>query len=54
MGKAFFEAIPGLLVSDELKDILELATVDKVKVSRDRKEIRIYLISPRLIQKKNI
>ena len=54
MGKAFFEAIPGLEVSEELKSLLELATVDKVKVSKDRKEIRIYLISPRLIQKKNI
>ncbi len=54
MGKAFFEAIPGLEVSEELKSLLELATVDKVKVSKDRKEIRLYLISPRLIQKKNI
>ncbi len=54
MGKAFFEAIPGLKVSEELEGLLSLASIEKVKVSKDRSEIRIYLVSPRLIQKKSI
>lgn len=54
MGKPFFEAIPAPEVSEEMRALLELVTVDKVKVSRDRKNLRIYLISPRLIHKKNI
>ena len=54
MAKPFFEAIPGLEVSDEMRALLELTTIDRVQVSRDRKNLRIYLISPRLIHKKNI
>ncbi|MBQ1930592.1 MAG: hypothetical protein II347_00420, partial [Lachnospiraceae bacterium] len=54
MAKPFFEAIPGLEVSDEMRALLELTTIDRVQVSRDRKNLRIYLVSPRLIHKKNI
>ena len=54
MSKPFFEAIPSLEVSEELRALLELTTVDKVKVTKDRTSIRIYLTSPRLISKRNI
>ena len=54
MAKPFFEAIPGLEVSEEMRALLELTTIEQVKVSKDRKNLRIYLTSPRLIHKKNI
>jgi DNA polymerase-3 subunit alpha (Gram-positive type) len=54
LGKPFFEAIPGLEVPDEMRELLKLTTVEKVKISKDRTNICIYLTSPRLIQKKNI
>ncbi len=54
MGKPFFEAIPGLQVQEDMRELLEMTTVEKIRVTPDRSQMRIYLASPRLIQKKNI
>ncbi len=54
MAKQFWEVLPGLQVSDEMREILSFATVEKVSASRDRSSLRIYLCSERLIHKRNI
>ena len=38
----------------ELRELLELVMVEKVAMTKDRSSIRIYIVSPRLIHKKNI
>ncbi len=54
MEKKFCEVVPGLTVSDELRDLLEMVFVEKVTAKKDRSEIRIYIVSDRLIHKRNI
>ena len=54
MGKKFWEVIPRLQVSDEMRELLELVTVEKVTTDRERSFIRLYIESERLIQKRNI
>lgn len=54
MEKPFLEVFPGLHIGEELKELLKLVTVEKVTMTKDRSSIRIYIVSPRLIHKKNI
>ncbi len=54
MAKGFLEVFPGLHITDELRELLNLVEVEKVASNRDRSSIRVYLISPRLIHKQNI
>ena len=54
MEKPFLEVFPGLHIADELKELLNLVMVEKVTMPRDRSSVRIYIVSPRLIHKKNI
>ena len=54
MGKKFWEVIPRLQVSDEMRELLELVTVEKVTTDRERSFIRLYIESERLRQKRNI
>ncbi|MCD2491620.1 PolC-type DNA polymerase III [Lacrimispora sp. NSJ-141] len=54
MGKKFWEVIPQLQVSDEMRELLELVTIEKVVANKDRSSIRIYIVSERLIHKRNI
>ncbi len=54
MSKPFFDALPTLELSQELHELLSLAEIEKVKVVKEQNRIRIYLVSPRLIHKKNI
>ena len=54
MAKQFWEVLPTLQVSDEMRELLSFATVEKVSASRDRSSLRIYLCSERLIHKRNI
>ena len=54
MEKPFLEVFPGLHIADELRELLELVTVEKITMTKDRSSIRIYIVSPRLIHKKNI
>ena len=48
------EVFPGLHIADELRELLNLVMVEKVSMTKDRSSIRIYIVSPRLIHKKNI
>ena len=54
MSKKFMEVIPDLQVGDDLREILNLVEVEKVVLSKDRTTLRIYILSQRLIPKKNI
>ena len=52
--KAFLEVFPGLHMTEQMQELLNLVNVDRVSMSRDRSSIRVYIESPRLIHKKNI
>ena len=54
MTKKFLEVFPGLKIAEELRELLNLVEVPKVASTRDRSSIRIYIESPRLIQKEII
>ena len=54
MEKPFLEVFPGLHIGEELKELLKLVMVEKVAMPKDRSSLRIYIVSPRLIHKKNI
>lgn len=54
MAKTFLEVFPGLQITADLQELLNLVHVEKVTTTRDRSSIRIYLVSPRLIHKQNI
>ena len=54
MAKKFLEVFPGLHITDDLQELLNLVDVEKVTSNRDRSSIRIYINSPRLIHKQNI
>ncbi len=41
-------------MTEQMTELLGLVEVEKVSMSRDRGSIRVYLVSPRLIHKKNI
>lgn len=52
--KTFLEVFPGLRMTDQMQELLNLVDVEKVSMTRDRGSIRISIISPRLIHKKSI
>ncbi|MCD8222241.1 MAG: PolC-type DNA polymerase III [Clostridiales bacterium] len=52
--KAFLEVFPGLHMTEEMEGLLKLVEVDRVTMTSDRSLIRVYIVSPRLIHKKNI
>ena len=54
MEKPFLEVFPGLHIGEELKELLKLVMVEKIAMPKDRSSLRIYIVSPRLIHKKNI
>ena len=54
MAKAFLEVFPDLGVGSELAELLTLVEVEKVTSSRDRSSLRVYIVSTRLIAKKDI
>ncbi len=54
MSQKFFEAFPTLQTSDEMQQLLEMATVSKISCNRDRTRLRVYLVSERLIEKEQI
>ena len=54
MEKPFLDVFPGLHIGEELKELLKLVMVEKVAMPKDRSSLRIYIVSPRLIHKKNI
>ena len=54
MAKHFSEVFPDLRMEEDLRELLSLAEVERVTSNRERSSIRIYLVSPRLIEKKDI
>lgn len=52
--KAFLEVFPGLHMTDQMQELLTLVNVDRVSMTRDRSSLRVYIVSPRLIDKRNI
>ncbi|MBQ6856981.1 MAG: PHP domain-containing protein, partial [Lachnospiraceae bacterium] len=54
MEKPFLEVFPGLHIGEELKELLKLVMVERIAMPKDRSSLRIYIVSPRLIHKKNI
>lgn len=41
-------------MTDQMQELLTLVSVDRVSMTRDRSSLRVYIISPRLIDKRNI
>lgn len=54
MAKMFLDVFPDLNIADEFRELLKLVQVERVSTPRDRSSIRIYIVSPRLIHKKQI
>ena len=52
--KGFLEVFPGLHMTDQMQELLSLVEVERVSMTRDRSSIRVFIVSPRLIHKKNI
>ena len=52
--KGFLEVFPGLHMTDQMKELMGMVKVDRVSMTRDRRLIRVYIESPRLIHRKNI
>ncbi|MEW4413909.1 PolC-type DNA polymerase III [Clostridium sp. AN503] len=52
--KGFLEVFPGLHMTDQMQELLSLVEVERVSMTRDRSSIRVSIVSPRLIHKKNI
>ena len=52
--KVFLEVFPDLHMTTEMEELLKLVDVERVSSTRDRSSIRIYIVSQRLIHKKNI
>ena len=54
MAKKFLDVFPDLHMTEEMKGLMSMVDVEKVSTPRDRSALRIYIVSSRLIHKKNI
>lgn len=54
MANMFLEVFPNLNIAGEFKELLKLVEVERVSATRDRSSIRVYIVSSRLIHKKEI
>ncbi|HJC46738.1 MAG TPA: PolC-type DNA polymerase III [Candidatus Lachnoclostridium pullistercoris] len=54
MAKPFPEVFPDLHMEEELQELLKLVEVERVASNRERSSLRVYIVSPRLIRKKDI
>lgn len=54
MSKRFLEVFPELRIADELKELFKLVEVERISAPRDKSSLRVYINSPRLIDKRNI
>lgn len=52
--KAFLEVFPGLTLAEQMEELMRLVEVERVSMPRDRSQLRVYLVSPRLIHHKMI
>lgn len=51
MGKPFFDVFPTLKLNNEIKDIMEQTSVEKISATKRKDFLRVYLFSKRLIEK---
>ena len=51
---AFFDTFPELKLKDNLKDLFGMTQVEKITVSKSKSVLKIKLLSPRLIEKKQL
>ena len=49
--KAFLEVFPNLHITADFEELLKLVKVERVSATRSRSSIRVYLYSPRIIEK---
>ncbi len=54
MSKSYFDVFPTLKLDKKLHDLMEQTVVERVSATSRKDFLRIYLSSPRLIQKKDI
>ncbi len=54
MAKSFLEVFPDLHMTAEMNELFRLVCVERVSSTRDRSSLRVYINSPRLIDKRNI
>ncbi len=54
MSKAFFEAFPTLQVDEQMRSLLDAASVERISANHEKDKIRIYLNGTTLIFHKNI
>ena len=54
MSKNFLEVFPDLHIASEMEDLLKLVEVERVSATKNRSALRIYIVSPRLIHRKNL
>ena len=52
--KSFFEVFPSLNLNKQLQDLMEECQVEKVTATKRKDFLRIYLVSPNLIEKEKI
>ena len=54
MSKKFLDTFPTLQLKNEWRELLDLVEVRHINYTRDKSSIRVYIKSPRLIQKETI
>jgi len=54
MEKKFLEAFPGLLISEDIRELIENTKVTKIAVNQTKTALRIYITSNQWISKQNI
>lgn len=54
MEKMFLDVFPDLKIAEEFRELLKLVQVERVSTPRDRSSIRVYIVSPRLIHRREI
>ena len=54
MSKKFLDTFPTISYQDVWRDLLSMVEVQYIQYSRDKTSIRVYVESPRLIQKPEI
>lgn len=54
MNKEFSEVFPGLKVTGELEDLIEIIEVSRVGITKKKDLLRVYLVSSQWIHKKHI
>lgn len=52
--EAFFKTFPDLKLKDSLKNLFDMTEVEKISMNREKGTLNIKLLSPRLIEKKQL